>query len=87
MKQYFAMIAQGLLWVHWGEILDDDYACTAMALTDRGVSEFETRFWPKGASRSVERSLAKGALRYKGRTSREYPKMLLGRLISTVVLV
>jgi len=70
---YFAMVAQGLLFHHWGHILDREYTSTSMALTDYGVSEFQRRFWPPRAPRVVARSLANGALKYQGRGSSEAP--------------
>ena len=73
--EYFAMVAQGLLWVHFRQILDADHTATSMALTEHGVNMFHEKFWPSGATLVVKQLLSAGALKYIGRRSRENPKM------------
>jgi hypothetical protein len=68
---YFAMVAQGLLWSHFGQLLGEDYGSTSSALTHFGVEEFRRRFWPNDTTDGVSRSLAKGALWYAGRQAKD----------------
>jgi hypothetical protein len=69
----FNYVTKGLVWHHWGVLLDERHGVRTMSITDFGVSLLAPLF-SKNANQRVSESPGNGTFRYEGAQGVDYPE-------------